>query len=133
MPGSVRLGNFTGPGGGPLPSGLRIRSLTGGMTYANTSTLGVPATPDAARGLQMANPYRPGATITAPSGPVAWWIHDVAGRVIASGTAGAGSGNATFTWDGRDRLGAAAASGVYLLDVRSLGGRDVRRFVLLGR
>ena len=133
MPGSIQIGNFTGPGGGPLPSGLRIRSLTGGMTYANTSTVGVPATGDAAPGVRMANPYRPGATITAASGPAAWWIRDIAGRAVASGTAGAEGSSATFAWDGRDRLGAAAASGVYLLEVRSLGGRDVRSFVLLGR
>jgi hypothetical protein len=133
MPGSVRIGNFTGPGGGALPAGLRIRSLTGGMTYANTSLAGVPGSDVAPGGVRMANPYLPGSTITVPAGPAAWWIHDVAGRVVASGTTGDAGGRAAFAWDGRNRLGAAAASGVYLLEVRSLGGRDVRRFVLLGR
>lgn len=133
MPGSVRIGNFTGPGGGPLPTGLRIRSLTGGMTYANTSTVGVPGNADAPRAVRMANPYRPGATITAPAGPAAWWIRDVAGRTVASGTAGAEGSAASFSWDGRDRLGASAASGVYLLEVLSGGSRLTRSFVLLRR
>jgi hypothetical protein len=133
MPGSVRLGNFTGPGGGPLPSGLLIRSLSGGVTYANTSTVGVPGTADPTPKLRMANPYRAGGAITAPAGPAAWWIRDVAGRVVASGTAGAGGGRATFAWDGRDRVGAQAASGLYLLEVLAASGRDAQRFVLLRR
>ena len=130
MPGSVRLGNFTGPGGGPLPTGVRIRSLSSGITYANTSLVGVegPTVPGA--GLRMANPYRAGSAIAPPrGGPAAWWIRDVTGRVVASGTAS----GASFAWDGRDRLGAAAPSGVYLLEVLAGGARDTRRFVLLRR
>ena len=131
MPGSVRLGNFTGPSGGPLPSGVRIRSLTGGITYADTRIVGVSGPSIGSPVLRMANPYRAGGTIAVGAGPAAWWIRDVAGRVVASGTAGQGSDRTTFAWDGRDRVGAAAASGVYLLEVVAGGGRDVRRFVLL--
>jgi hypothetical protein len=81
----------------------------------------------------MANPYRPGAPIRVAESPAAWWIRDVAGRVVASGTAGGGSGGASFAWDGRDRVGSPVASGVYLMEVLAAGGRETRRFALLRR
>src|SRR4029453_10267322 len=92
MPGSVRLGNFTGPGGGPLPAGPRPRSLSGGMTYADPrSGVGVPDAPGAGRGVRMANPYRAGGAIRVAAGPAAWGIRDVAGRGRARGTGGRGA------------------------------------------
>jgi len=133
MPGSVRLGNFTGPGGGPLPPGLLIRSLSGGMTYANTRTgVGVPESAADPRSIRMANPYRAGSPISLAGGAGAWWIRDVAGRVVASGSA-AGDARTSFAWDGRDRVGAPAPSGVYLLEVLAARGREAQRFVLLRR
>ena len=54
-------------------------------------------------------------------------------RELAARLKGAGGGRATFAWDGRDRVGAQAASGLYLLEVLAASGRDAQRFVLLRR
>jgi hypothetical protein len=68
------------------------------------------------------------------SGPIEFTVHDIAGRLVRVLTVGPrdpAEGNA-IVWDGRDALGRAAPSGVYLCRVRS-GCSTIEGKVLLAR
>ncbi|MBN1825076.1 MAG: T9SS type A sorting domain-containing protein [Candidatus Eisenbacteria bacterium] len=80
------------------------------------------------------NPFNPATTIvfeTAHAGEARLAVYDPAGRavrVLAEGRVGAGIHE--ILWDGRDGRGRSAASGVYLVLLRTDGGSDARRIVL---
>ncbi len=81
------------------------------------------------------NPFNPNTRVAftlAASGRVVVAVHDAAGRqvaVLADATFGAGPH--ALTWNGRDDMGREAASGVYLVSLRTDAGVDSRKVVLV--
>lgn len=104
-------------------------------------TLGVSSAPLIGR--VYPNPFRakPGTAATlayrlpdsAAGAALTLRIYDVAGRLVRETRASAApvSGFGTISWDGRDRSGAAAPSGVYYLRLVGAGLDDSRAVILL--
>ncbi len=81
------------------------------------------------------NPSRLETTISYAlerSVPVRLTVHDVSGRIVATLVDGpAIAGEHTAVWDGRDRSGARAASGVYFARLEAGGSTSSERIVLI--
>jgi hypothetical protein len=83
------------------------------------------------------NPIRVGSEtrfelVLAQPSPVSADVFDVRGRIVRSVAHGTyPAGRHSFTWDGRSASGAVAASGTYLLRVRSPSGAWTRSVTLL--
>ena len=123
----------------PLASGLvdeegvRIVSRWIDALGEPTAVSGPLPSPDAPTLLRgHPNPFNASATITwslAREGPVDLAVHDVTGRRVRTlVSARLAAGHHRTRWDGRDHRGAAAASGVYLVRMRS--GAESRTFKL---
>ena len=91
--------------------------------------------PDAAALLgNWPNPFNPATTVgfsLPQDGPVRLTVHDVRGRlvrVLRDGMVPAGSHQ--VRWDGRDAGGRAVASGLYLVQLQTTSGREVRKMTL---
>jgi hypothetical protein len=89
-------------------------------------------------GLALANspnPFYPstriGFTLSA-AGPVTLRVYDVAGRMVSEllQDQWQGAGRHELQWDGRDRRGAAAASGIYFLRLETPLGKETRKITL---
>ena len=82
------------------------------------------------RGLRVVpNPLRDGCTMSAPwlADEERWSIYDATGRLVKTGTFEKGRA----FWDGRDRSGRSAGSGVYFVRRQAQGGAETARIVLL--
>ena len=81
------------------------------------------------------NPFNPRTTISwdqASPGPVTVDVYDLAGRHIASLVDGQRRvGRHAVTWDGRNSAGRAQAAGTYMISVRHVDERKVRKVVLV--
>jgi hypothetical protein len=82
------------------------------------------------------NPFNPTTAIhfeLPRTAPVELRLLDVRGRVVRALLAGGlrGPGAHEVLWDGRDASGVALPSGVYLVELRTLGARRTSRLVLL--
>ncbi len=128
----IRVFRKAGAGGGLQRYSLKVRAaVPSGIDLADR---GVPTAP--VLGVVVApNPFNPKATIrfNAPSaGAYSVDIYDISGRLVQSIPGRASSaGPVELTWDGTDRNGEAAASGIYLMNVSAAGVREVRRATLV--
>jgi len=81
------------------------------------------------------NPFNPATTIAfelASPGQVSITVYDVSGRMIRSLVNGhLPAGMHEVTWNGRDRNGATAASGVYFYRLVAGGILETKKMVLL--
>lgn len=81
------------------------------------------------------NPFNANTEIRlqlAKAGPVALNIYDVQGRLVRglwSGLLAAGAHQ--LSWDGRDEAGRAAATGIFLYRLQSVGQSETRKMLLL--
>ena len=81
------------------------------------------------------NPFNANTEIRlqlAKAGPVALTIYDVQGRLVRglwSGLLAAGAHQ--LSWDGRDEAGRAAATGIFLYRLQSVGQSETRKMLLL--
>ena len=125
------LGVFVTPGNGGLNGPLF-------MLFNGSDATGVsndhPWDQNSRDGLRLAlssNPFHAGGeirfAITGNDGPASLRVYDVQGRVVRVLATGVGEGSHQSLWDGRDRSGERAASGVYFLRLatktRSVGER----------
>ncbi len=129
--------------GGPLKIGVNTEGIyfdNIGVYYSYTIS-GVEMVSGAPIGARTSvrnvfpNPFNPRTTIefsVPTAGPVAVRIFDIHGKevtTVANSTMNAGVYRAH--WDGKDRGGADAASGVYFAQIQSRTGRDSARLMLL--
>jgi flagellar hook capping protein FlgD len=72
-----------------------------------------------------------GFTLSA-AGPVTLRVYDIAGRMVTEliDDQWQGAGRHELQWNGRDRRGAAAASGVYFLRLNTPLGEETRKITL---
>lgn len=81
------------------------------------------------------NPANPGSRVSfdvARGGPVEVVLHDLAGRRVATLLqTSLPSGRHAITWDGRTERGATAASGTYLVRVRTPAGTATRKLAVI--
>ena len=81
------------------------------------------------------NPFNPVTAIqfsTASSGRVELRVYDIAGRVVRTLAEGVRTvGHHDVTWDGRDDIGVAVASGVYICQLNAPGCVETKKMVLL--
>jgi len=81
------------------------------------------------------NPFNPSTTVefsVPKQGPVAVRVYDLQGRQVSTLTdTSLPAGVYRVKWDGRDRAGRAASSGVYFANIESAGGRQAARLILL--
>ncbi|MBN1825681.1 MAG: hypothetical protein JW958_05385 [Candidatus Eisenbacteria bacterium] len=112
-----------------------------GVFQAASDAVGVPTrvatgAPAAVRLLGNApNPFNPTTTVRFAmdrAGPVRLSVIDPAGRLVTVLlNRSLGTGEHAVTWDGRDRSGRPAASGVYLLRLEGDGASGARKMTLL--
>jgi len=85
-------------------------------------------------GLNTPNPFNPSTTIPfslSASGRAEIGVYSVAGQLVRTLIdTDMQAGDHAVVWDGRDSSGRPAASGVYLVQLTSATGRDVRRITL---
>ncbi len=85
-------------------------------------------------GLNTPNPFNPSTTIPfslPSSGYTEVAVYSVAGQLVQTLIdSDLHAGDHTVVWDGSDSSGRPAASGVYLVQLTSAAGRDVRRITL---
>lgn len=100
-----------------------------------TATDPISARPGVVLHRAVPNPFNPSTELSfelTQDGLVSLEIYDLSGRrvrTLVDATYAAGIHR--VRWDGTDRSGASAASGVYIARVRSSGGEDQQRLVLL--
>lgn len=104
--------------------------------FTAPTVLGVPDALGMSLGPAYPNPFNPVTTIayTVPEGvdgPVDLRILDARGRLVQVLEVDSGPGEHTVRWDGRDHRGAAAQSGVYLVQFRCGGAASARKITLL--
>ena len=110
--------------------------LDGNYLVRVSSTGVTPPAPDAGLRLRaFPNPFNPSVRVsfaTATRGRVDAEMFDAAGRFVVK-LAGdiLPAGEHTMEWNGRDRLGRSAASGVYFLRVRTASANETLKLVLL--
>jgi hypothetical protein len=117
---------------GVLVAGRNGSVLHGGLTVA--------AAPEFAAGARLGlrnepNPFNPSTAIRFDmprAGHARLTVHDAAGRRVATLLDGEiAAGPTAVTWNGRDGSGRRLASGVYLAQVRTDVGREVRKLTLV--
>jgi hypothetical protein len=120
------------PAGGAISNNPAVAEITiVNLDTGTTDGAGPAAATDAERLSVFPNPFNPSTTIrlTIDRGPgaairdvIEMNILDVSGRIIKHAALPVPAGRGTFTqavsWDGRDRAGKAAGSGVYFLLVK---------------
>jgi len=93
-----------------------------------------PRTRPAALAAPAPNPFNPRTEIRVAlgvAGRARLTIHDARGRLLAVlADAELPAGERAFVWDGRDRRGRAAPSGVYFVRLEAAGQRLVRKLTL---
>jgi flagellar hook assembly protein FlgD len=81
------------------------------------------------------NPFNPRATVSftlAQSGSASIRIYDTRGRLVRTLVdENMPAGEHTRVWEGRNDRGRSVASGLYLVEFRTRGVREVRRVTLL--
>ena len=98
-----------------------------------------PARPVAPRAYRLGqnypNPFNPSTSIPLSipeTGAVALRVYDLTGRTIRTLVEGAvPAGTFVLTWDGRDELGRAVASGVYFYRLEAPGAVIIKKMMLL--
>ncbi|HET7496821.1 MAG TPA: FlgD immunoglobulin-like domain containing protein [Candidatus Eisenbacteria bacterium] len=140
-PGAVSAVDDSLIAGGALRYRLEAFFADGSSVKVAEGTLSVASAPLVGRAYP--NPFRarPGAVASlsyrVPNGsagaPLTLRVFDVSGRVVRESRAPAQpvSGFGIMTWDGRDRNGGAAPSGVYYLRLTGAGLDDSRAIILL--
>jgi flagellar hook assembly protein FlgD len=140
-PGAVSAVDDSLVAGGALRYRLEAFFSDGSSVKVAEGTLSVASAPLVGRAYP--NPFRPrlGAVASlsyrVPNGtagaPLTLRVFDVSGRIVRTSRAPAQpvSGFGIVTWDGRDRSGAAAPSGVYYLRLTGAGLDDSRAIILL--
>ena len=101
---------------------------------ANATAAPILVSPDTGVRLSFASPSRRGTTVhySIPNAsPVRLSVLDVSGRVVATLLDGRFAHRGSVSWDGRDRSGATAASGVYFVRLETEVGSTVRKLVLI--
>lgn len=142
---ATTVGRLTATGldvsGSPFPYYfVTATDFAGNESGAGTpgTVIGIGATPTR-RGLSVAahpNPFNPSTTIkfTVPSrGPVRIAIYDARGKHVTTlvNQTTYAAGDYTMPWNGRDRSGNGASSGVYFLRIDHGGSTHARKLVLL--
>jgi hypothetical protein len=129
--------------GGPLKLGVNTEGIyfdNIGVYYVYTisgveAVSGVPVGTRAAIRRAYPNPFNPSTTVefsVPKQGPVAVRVMDLRGRQVATLTdEPLPAGVYRVRWDGRDRNGGAAASGIYFAMIESAGSRHAVRLSLL--
>lgn len=118
---------------------LHVAAAEDGLWLLRDEVLtAVPATPAAAAARLVGlypNPCNPQAEIRVhveTAAHLRLTVHDLQGRLVRELWVGSRpAGDFAVTWDGKDAVGQAQASGVYLVQLRAGAGSDGQRLVLL--
>lgn len=114
--------------------GTILYTSNGGLTHVSDGRLGIPGSFILEQ--NYPNPFNPSTVIrfvVRNSGYVSLKIYDVLGREIVTLIDGErkSPGGYSVRWDGRDRNGMQAASGIYFYELATQTGRQVKKAVMV--
>ena len=129
------VGEFVTPGNGGLNGPLFMLFNGNDVTGVSGEQVWDQVSQDGLRLAPGSNPFHAGGdirfTITGEDGPASLQVHDVQGRVVRVLATDVGEGSYLTRWDGRDRSGRRATSGVYFVRLATKTRSVSERFTLI--